>query len=96
MIGAGNRSSRIFSLVLGSGAPLTNGGSGRKRIPGRTKIATGSRKRTIGLVLSGVTGNTSTTDQFGPGRTSGAFVGTIGEARGTRGSRTTTWTIACV
>jgi hypothetical protein len=55
MIGTGNRSSIALCLILGSGAPRTNGGSGRKRKPGRTKTATGSRKRTIGLVLSGIT-----------------------------------------
>jgi hypothetical protein len=38
----------------------------------------------------------NTIDQFGPGRTRGAFVGTIGGTRGARGSSTTGSTIALV
>jgi hypothetical protein len=92
MIGTANRSSIALCLELGSSAPCATGGSGRKRKPGRTEVATGSCKRTIGLVLSGSTITTHTIDG---GTWCGCFMGT-GNACSMTGTRNGGHVILCL
>ena len=87
-----NRFSITLCLELGPSAFRTTRGRGGKRKSGRTKITTGSRKSTIGLVLSIFTITATTID----GRTGcGCFIGT-GNARCMAGTRNGSHIVLCL
>ena len=79
----------IGRLIHARGASGARGRLGGVKESSQTLFAGATGMVTNFLKFTSATRITHTIDQFSPGRTSGAFVGTIGGAQGTRGSRAT-------
>ena len=79
----------IGRLIHARGASGASGRLGGVKESNQTIFARGTGMTTRFLKFTSATRITHTIDQFGPGRTSGTFVGIIGGARGARCSGTT-------
>jgi hypothetical protein len=95
-VGTNGTTERIGRLIHACRASRTSGRFGGVKESFGTILAGATGMATTFLKFTSAARTTYAIDQFSSGRTSGAFVGTIGRARGTRGSRTTAWTIACI
>ena len=80
---------RIGRLIHARGASGARGRLGGVKESSQTMFAGATGMATNFLKFTSAARTTNTIDQFGPGRTIGAFVGIVCRARGTRGSRAT-------